>query len=127
MRGRAVVGAAFAAVVLAACGSARDAEVRTAATAFAAAVADGDGAAACAALTPEARRGVQSFGRDCAATIVQLPPAGIVEAVQVWGDSAQVRFAGDVVFLAELGDEWRVRAAGCRARPGAPYECAVEG
>jgi hypothetical protein len=116
-----------AAVSVTACGSTQEPQVRAAAADFSSAVAAGNGAAVCAELTAEARRRVESFGRNCAATVAQLPAPGQVRAVEVWGDSAQVRFDADVVFLALFEDRWLVRAAGCRPRPGVPYDCMVEG
>ena len=53
---------------------------------------------------------------------------GPVTAVEVWGDSAQVRFAGDTLFLARFDDGWHVRAAGCQPQAAdVPYSCQVEG
>lgn len=119
--------AVLVAVLIAGCGSAQESEVLAAAGRFEAAVSAGDGGSACAALTERARRGVESFGRDCAQAVAGLPAAGRARTAEVWGDSAQVRFDGDVVFLALFEDGWRVRAAGCRPNPDGPYECTVEG
>ena len=33
----------------------------------------------------------------------------------------------DTVFLARFGALWKVTAAGCKLRPGVPYDCAVKG
>ncbi|MGI5132116.1 hypothetical protein ACQEVB_35300 [Pseudonocardia sp. CA-107938] len=120
------LGALLAALV-AGCGSAEEPQVRAAADAYASAAGRGDGARVCSMLTARARSDVESFGRSCAATAAQLPAPGTVRTVEVWGDSAQVRFDADVVFLALFEDHWLVRAAGCRPRDGGPYDCAVHG
>jgi hypothetical protein len=64
---------------------------------------------------------------SCAAAVEQLvPDGGEVSAVEIWGGDAQVRLAGDTVFLTETDAGWRVVAAGCRARAERPYVCEVE-
>jgi hypothetical protein len=129
---RAVRVAAIAALTvgaLAACGSTQAGAAAGAAAAFSAALSVHDGAAACALLTDRARDAVESFGRVCSQVIVALPgDAAAPTHVEVWGDSAQVRLAHDVVFLSRFEDRWKVRAAGCHPGPAdAPYECDVEG
>lgn len=117
-------------MVLAGCGgSTQDAAAAAAADAFVDAVAARNGGAACALLTDRARESVESFGRVCAQVVTQLPAdPGPVEKVEVWGDAAQVRFAGEVLFLSRFDDGWRIHAAGCTPRPGdAPYRCELEG
>lgn len=114
-------------VLLGGCGSTEDGVAGRTADRFVTDVATGDGAAACAALTEQARQAVESFGRDCARTVVGLQPAGRIGTVEVWGDGAQVRFEHDVVFLSRFPDGWKVRAAGCRPRAGAPYDCMLAG
>ena len=54
-------------------------------------------------------------------------PGGDVTSVEVWGDDAQVRIGGDVVFLTETDAGWRVTAAACTPREERPYDCEVEG
>jgi hypothetical protein len=126
---RVVVLVGAATTMLCGCGSTGDPAAAAAATAFTAAVASGDGAAACAMLTERARERIEAFGRVCSTDIVRLPAAtGPVTAVEVWGDSAQVRFAGDTLFLARFDDGWHVRAAGCQPQAAdVPYSCQVEG
>jgi hypothetical protein len=64
----------------------------------------------------------------CAEAIQELPlDGGEVAAVEIWGGAAQVKLAGDTLFLAETDSGWRVVAAGCTARSEAPYDCEVEG
>lgn len=41
------------------------------------------------------------------------------------GGQAQVRTAGDAVFLALSGDRWVVTAAGCEPQGDRPYDCEV--
>ncbi|MGD9989548.1 hypothetical protein [Pseudonocardia sp.] len=99
------------------------------ATTFAQTLSDHDGTAACALLTDHARSAIESFDRRCETTILALPaPAGPPSGVEVWGQSAQVRFDGDVVFLARFDDGWKIRAAGCTPGEGdSPYSCELEG
>jgi len=124
-------GRLVAAVVLAAgaagCSSAAQPAVETVAGQFASAVARHDGQAACALLTDDARRDTETFGRNCAAQVGDLPDPGAVQQVEVWSDAAQVRLTGDTVFLLHFPDGWRVSAAGCTPQEGAPYQCEVRG
>ena len=110
-----------------ACSSAAQPAVEAAATQFADALARHDGEAACALLTDDARRGTETFGRSCADQLATLPDPGAVEQVEVWSDAAQVRLAGDTVFLLRFPDGWRVGAAGCTPEEEAPYRCEVQG
>lgn len=133
MRVAALVGgfAAGALVAAAVSGCGVDAErnqVLAAAQSFTSAVAGGDGERACQLLTEEARRSTESFGQRCAEQIVQLDgELAPVQRVEVWSDSAQVRSAGDTIFLAKFPDGWKVRGAGCKPRTELPYDCEVEG
>ena len=89
----------------------REPAVSAVAGQFGEAVARHDGAAACAMLTDDARR---TTPRPSAATarsqLATLPDPGAVQQVEVWGDAAQVRLAGDTVFLLRFPDGWRVSA-----------------
>lgn len=101
-----------------------------AAQAFHAAAAGGDGAAACSRLsTRVADELEQSAGAPCAEAVLKadVPSAGAVRHVQVWGGRALVVLDHDAVFLAEFDAGWRVTAAGCSARKDRPYECSVKG
>jgi hypothetical protein len=124
-----VVACSCVLVALAACGSTQDATAAQAATTFVQTISSHDGSAACALLTDRARSAIESFDRRCATTILALPtPAGPPSGVEVWGASAQVRFDGDVIFLARFDDGWRIRAAGCTAAADStPYSCEVRG
>lgn len=64
----------------------------------------------------------------CADAIEDAPlEGGEVRSVQIWGGDAQVKLAGDTLFLTETRAGWRVTAAGCQPQGEAPYDCEVEG
>jgi hypothetical protein len=89
-----------------------------------------DGAAACAVLAPDtAAELVQSGDKPCAQAILDedLPAPGAVTGTEVFGQWAQVRLAGDTVFLAVFPGGWRVVAAGCTPRRERPYDCVLQG
>lgn len=119
--------------LLAGCGSSVDPEgdrVRSAVEDFAAALQTQRGDDACRRLSEETRSELeQSEGKPCARAItsLSLPEEGSVGSVDVYGRSAKVELAHDVLFLAFFGDDWKVVAAGCSPRPSAPYDCTVKG
>ncbi|THV29508.1 hypothetical protein [Glycomyces paridis] len=124
------VGTALGVLLLCAAGcgtSGRESGAEAAASDFLAAVDRGDGAAACAALAPDAAEGLASSeDLPCAEAFAKADvPGGAVESVEVWGDRAQVRTGADVLFLAELDGGWKVAAAECEARGDRPHECEV--
>ena len=114
------------------CGAA---DVRSAAAAevvrvFGAALAAGDGVTACAQLAPAAVQSLDDGEQVCAGSIgaAGVPAVGEVVSAAVFGDAAQVRTGGDVVFLTVLGPRWVITAAGCAPRPDdRPYICVIEG
>jgi outer membrane murein-binding lipoprotein Lpp len=122
--------AAAAVVVLPGCSSTphRDAVV-SAARSFVASVTAGDGARACAMLTDDARSSASgATDASCADAVTGVKEHGTgVSGVQVWGDAAQVRIGGDVLFLRLVSGGWRVNAAGCTPQPQGPYDCKVGG
>jgi hypothetical protein len=124
--GRGICALAVAAAT-AGCSAAAEPDVVDAAQRFAGAVARHDGAAACALLTDAARQATETFGRDCAAQLATLPEPGPLQQVEVWSDAAQVRLAGDTLFLLRFPDGWRVNAAACTPQGDAPYDCEVQG
>jgi hypothetical protein len=130
---RAVFCARFVVSVAAVCGAAAGCAVSATpavsetAEQFGAALAHHDGAIACAMLTDEARSDTETFDRSCAAQLGSLPDPGTGRGVEIWGDTAQVRFTSDTVFLLRFPDGWRVGAAGCTSRGEAPYDCQVKG
>jgi ketosteroid isomerase-like protein len=106
-----------------------DAAAGTARALFAA-VAAGDGEAACATLAPDTVAELEeSSGTACAQAITEedLPEPGTVETVDVYGQWARVVTSNDTVFLGAFGDGWRVVAAGCRSRGERPYDCRLQG
>ena len=127
-----VMAACVAVVALAGCGSLSEREsaaVRVT-EAFLTAVTDGDGDAACGALTPDAVTAVEdSAGEPCADAILDadLPAPAPATDTAVYGQWARVRLGGGAVFLATFPGGWRVDAAGCEPRGERPYDCAVDG
>jgi uncharacterized protein YjbJ (UPF0337 family) len=118
------------AVALAGCTATPErASVTSAARAFVGEVRSGQGDSACGLLTDDARSSVPgATDQSCADAITGVKEqAGDITAVQVWGDAAQVRIAGDVLFLRKVAGKWRVRAAGCTPQPQGPYDCKVGG
>ena len=123
--------AASALVGLTGCQSPEAPEAGDAAASFYGALADGDGAGACAALTPTTRSELeQAAGKACPAAVLteDLPTLGGVESSQVYGTMAMVTYAGETTFLTRFPDGWLVTAAGCTAPDGAGvYDCKVKG
>lgn len=134
--GRAVLLVPAVAVValgLAGCGSASEESARAAAERFVSAVGSADTQQACELLSPKTVEQLESLrpeGCEQALPSFDLPSDPVTE-IQVWGDAAQARTAGDVLFLRELQDGWHIVAAGCQPPDGAsdsePYECELEG
>jgi hypothetical protein len=85
--------------------------------------------ARCALLAPATRSALElRAGAPCPQVLGRLGvQGGSVRSVEVWGGDAQVRLAGDTVFLAQGRTGWQVTAAGCRPEGDAPHACAVEG
>ena len=121
---------AVLALVLAGCGGASEESARDAADRFVSAVGSQDAEGACDLLAPNTAELLESLrpeGCQQALPALNLPHDPVTE-IKVWGDAAQARTAGDVLFLRELQDGWRVAAAGCKAKgDGQPYECELEG
>ena len=91
-----------------------------------------DPQAACALLAPRTEQSLEEDGEACARALTreELPAPGTRTAVNVAGNTAQVRYAEDTVFLSLFDDGWRVTAVGCsRASEhrAEPYDCLVEG
>ena len=97
---------------------------------FHGALADNEPAVACELLAPGTRRELeQSSETSCPQALADagLPHAATATTVDVYGSNARVVLDGDTLFLARFGTEWKVTAAGCKARPGLPYDCDVKG
>ncbi|MFI7108895.1 hypothetical protein ACIBK9_21485 [Nonomuraea sp. NPDC050227] len=84
--------------------------------------------AACGLLARTTAEKLPDPGQTCAQALgdLKLGPGGAVTEVSVWGKEAQVRLAGDTLFLHRFDDGWRVKAAGCRPVHDLPYACEVE-
>ena len=117
------------ALLLAGCAAPADPGARSATELLSAALAAGDGSAACRELSAAARAQVASVtGRSCAEGVLErLPDPGRARRAEVWGSQAQVRTSHDTVFLSHFAGGWKVVAAGCTPRPGQPYDCKVSG
>lgn len=123
---------AFACAVLTGCSTPgeREAAASAAAENFANSVRHFDGARACAALAPETRQELeQSAKTSCAKAILdsQLPGAGALQSIEVYGQQARAVLTADTLFLSSFPAGWRITAAGCVPRPHQPYACQVKG
>ena len=120
-------------LALAGCGTEeREDDAAAVAERFHAALAAGDGAAACEDLSEEtASRLERQEKRPCEEAILglELPEGGTVAYRRVELRSAMTRLAeGGTDFLDEGSDGWKISAAGCEPRlPEQPYECELEG
>ena len=128
---RCLAAAACAAVLpLSGCAGAQDDAAERAAEAFYAAVAAGEGAAACAALAAPTREELeQSSGKPCEQAVLEedVPEVGGPVDVQVFGVMAEVTYEADRAFLSRYADGWRVVAAACRTDRSGRYDCLVKG
>jgi outer membrane murein-binding lipoprotein Lpp len=123
-----VTAAAVSALLLAGCGTSADRrQARAAAERFATAVQAGDGATACAQLSPALRRQLvkDEPGKRCAKAVLGLSVHGRrASAVRVYATSAEVELAGgDTLFLDDTSEGWRLQAVGCHPNGDGPYEC----
>ena len=107
-----------------------------AALSFHEALANNQPTVACELLAPGTREELeQSAEAPCPEALadVGLPDATTVTSADVYGANARVVLdgetgeSGDTVFLARFGAQWKVVAAGCKARPDLPYDCDVKG
>ena len=123
----ALIALAAGAVLLTGCSSAQEPEVRQVAHAFE--DPSGDAELRCDLLAPATRAALeQSESAPCAEAVEDLPlQGGAVESIEIFGGDAQVKLAGDTVFLTETSAGWRITAAACRPKGEAPYDCEVDG
>jgi hypothetical protein len=115
---------------LSGCANAQDDEVTSTAEAFYRALADDDGATACAALAPETKSELEkSAEQPCEDAILDEDIPSVVDPrdVQTFGTMAKVDFGAETAFLARFQDGWKVMAAACKDLPTSPYDCAVQG
>lgn len=124
-----MVGLLSAAVLLAGCAvDAAQQEIVAAASEFVRA----DAERACALLAPQTLESLERRAKAAcppALAALGLPKDVDVRRAEVAGESGQVQFGDDVVFLARFPDGWRVTAAGCQRTDldaAVPYECEVE-
>lgn len=131
---RALVPAFLIALALAGCGTGdREHDAAAVAERFHAALASGDGQAACDELSEEAASKVeQQDGKPCEQAILTLkiPEGGTAAVRRVEITSAYIGLAeGSADFLDEGPEGWKISAAGCEptASSDQPYDCEVEG
>ena len=118
----------LAVVAVAGCGGGDPAAPEAAATAFARAAAGGDGARACALLSPAVRDALASRSGSCPDAVSAEPPPGAAPVVRAerYGQQARVVTDADTIFLSRFPDGWKVIAAGCTAGGGGkPYDCTI--
>ena len=99
---------------------------------FQAALAQGDGGAACAELREQTRSKLeQQEKKPCEQSILtlELPKGGTAGVTRVYMTNASVALReGGTTFLDEGADGWKVTDAGCEpTAPQLPYECELEG
>lgn len=127
-------GLALACGLLVGCGQSDDREaVRSVTERFFAAVAAGDGAAACAQLSRDTRAEIEKQAeRECREAVLDLRlEGGDPSRVEVYVVSAKVDFAsGESAFLSRTQEGWRLSAVGCEPQGGKPadqpFDCAAE-
>lgn len=124
---------AVAAGWLAGCGGGARSDVRAVSQGFLQALGQRDGAAACRALSDQARAHLENEeGKPCAQAIGGLGlRSSAVGRVQVYMTSAKADLRdGDSLFLSQGPDGWRLDAIGCTPSAGKPadrpYDCALE-
>ena len=122
---------AVAVLALAGCGRSGDrGDVRSIAEGFYVAADAHEGAQACTWLSADARQTLeQDESEPCARAVEHLKLSGRrAERVEVYSTEAAVALRrGDVVYLEETPQGWRITAAGCRAPAYAkPATCELQ-
>ncbi|MFF7213817.1 hypothetical protein ACFZAU_25305 [Streptomyces sp. NPDC008238] len=108
----------------------REDAASTTVTRFEQALAAQQAAEICAALAPATREELEQSAKEpCLQAVTQsdVPAAGGVHAVDVYGGQARVVLEHDTVFLAHFPTGWKISAAGCTSQPGQPYQCEIKG
>jgi hypothetical protein len=96
---------------------------------FFAAVGSGDGATACAQLSPDTRKALEEDeGRPCREAIGALRiAAGSPTKVALYLTSAKAELDnGESAFLSQTGEGWRLSAVGCKAGEGPPSDVPMD-
>ena len=121
------------ALVLAGCGQSDDrAAIRAETERFLAAYEADQGAIACAALSSDTRKALESQeSRPCPEAIGSLElSGGAITSLQVTVTNAKVGLAsGESFFVSEQRAGWRISALGCRASEtptDTPFDCELE-
>ncbi len=124
---RTMIALAAGATLLTGCSSAHQPEIERVARTFE--DPSGDAEQRCDLLAPATRAALEESGSAPCTEVLQEVPlqGGAVESVEIWGGDAQVKLAGDTVFLTETSAGWRITAAACRPKGEAPYDCEVDG
>ena len=124
---------AAAAVAAAGCGQSDDrATVRATVDRFLTAYTADEGAQACAALSTDTRKELESQeSRPCPEAIAAVElDGGAVTRVRIAVTNAKVDLAtGESLFLSEQASGWRISALGCRpqgAPARQPFDCELE-
>jgi hypothetical protein len=124
---------AGAALAVAGCGQSDDrATVRSSTHKFLAAYSSHDGATACAALSQDTRKELESEEkRSCRDAIGQVElKRGAVTRVQVMLTNAKVDLdSGESVFLSKQKAGWRISAIGCKPQgkpTNTPFDCELQ-
>jgi hypothetical protein len=124
---RMVMAAALLGVLLTAgCGRSSDrAQVESVTARFLRAADGGQGAVACAQLTPDAIKQLEQQEKGSCATSVgrlSLTPAAI-RGVQIFAFNAEVQLAnGADAFVERTSNGWRIASVGCRPTQGEPRD-----
>ena len=134
MRATWLVLALVTAVVTGGCG--RDADrdaVRTVTDRFHAALEEGDGETACAQLSEDTRKELETQEQEaCAEAITSLQvEGGALTRVQVYVTNAKADLAsGESTYLSDTQEGWRISAVGCTPQEGkpadVPYDCELQ-
>jgi hypothetical protein len=119
------------ALATSACGHSDDrAQVRSVTAAFVGAYTHDDGETACAQLSRDTRRELESEeGKSCRRAVTELPlDAGAVSGVEVFVTNAKVGLrTGESMFLSKQSVGWRISAVGCRPQGGKPADRPFDG